>query len=44
MVVARLMDRFVHLPLQLVTRRRRQIDIKSNYWRSVIATTGQRLA
>lgn len=44
MVVARLMDRFVHLPLQLVTRRRRQIDIKSNYWRSVIATTGQRLS
>ena len=44
MVVARLLDRFVHLPLQLVTRRRRQIDIKSNYWRSVIATTGQRLA
>jgi len=43
MVVARLLDRFVHLPLQLVTRRRRQIDICSNYWRSVISTTGQRL-
>ena len=44
MVVARLQDRFVHLPLQLVTRRRRKIDITSNYWRSVIATTGQRLS
>ena len=44
MVVARMQDRFVHLPLQLVTRRRRKIDITSNYWRSVIATTDQRLA
>ena len=44
MVVARMQDRFVHLPLQLVTRRRRKIDITSNYWRSVIATTGQKLA
>ena len=43
-VVARMQDRFVHLPLQLVTRRRRKIDITSNYWRSVIATTGQKLA
>ncbi len=43
MVVARLLDRFVHLPLQLVTRRRRQIDTESNYWRAVISTTGQRL-
>ncbi|MCQ2444893.1 MAG: ATP-dependent 6-phosphofructokinase [Mailhella sp.] len=44
MVVARLLDRFVHLPLQLVTRRRRRIDVNSNYWRSVIATTGQDLS
>ena len=44
MVIARMQDRFVHLPLQLVTRRRRKIDITSNYWRSVIATTGQKLA
>ena len=44
MVVARMQDRFVHLPLQLVTRRRRKIDVTSNYWRSVIATTGQKLA
>ena len=43
MVVAKILDRFVHVPLPLVTLRRRKMDIHSSYWRSVIATTGQRL-
>lgn len=41
MVVAKLMDRYVHLPLNLVTRGRRQLDIRSGYWRSVLESTGQ---
>lgn len=41
MVVAKLMDRFVHIPLPLVIQRRRKMDIHSAYWRSVLAATGQ---
>ncbi len=43
MVVACLLDHYVHLPLDIVTRRRRRLDIQSDYWRSVLATTGQNL-
>lgn len=41
MVVAKLMDRFVHMPLELVTRKRRRMDTASDYWRAVIESTGQ---
>ncbi len=41
MVVAKLMDRFVHIPLDIVTMRRRTLEIKSPYWRSVLRATGQ---
>jgi 6-phosphofructokinase 1 len=41
MVVAKLMDRYVHLPLELVTKKRRKMDIRSNYWNSVLESTGQ---
>jgi 6-phosphofructokinase 1 len=41
MVVAKLMDRYVYLPLELVTRKRRRMDIRSNYWNSVLESTGQ---
>ncbi len=41
MVVARLQDRFVHLPMELVTRPPKRLDIGSGYWRAVIETTGQ---
>lgn len=44
MVVAKVLDRFVHLPLPLVTARRRRMDIHSGYWRSVLSATGQDLA
>jgi 6-phosphofructokinase 1 len=44
MVVACLLDHYVHLPLELVTRRRRKLDVHSEYWRSVLATTGQTLS
>ena len=41
MVVAKLMDRYVHLPLGLVIQGRRRLDIRSGYWRSVLESTGQ---
>ncbi len=44
MVVSKILDRFVHVPLPLVTLRRRKMDIHSMYWRSVLSSTGQKLA
>ena len=41
MVVSRLHDRYVHLPLDLVTLRRKKLNIASDYWRSVLESTGQ---
>jgi len=43
-VVARILDRYVHVPLHLITRRRRRVNIHSSYWRSVLAATGQDVA
>ena len=41
MVVAKLMDRYVHLPLEAVTRTRRKLNVHSEYWRAVMESTGQ---
>lgn len=41
MVVAKIMDRFVHLPLSIVTRKRRTMSPGSDLWRAVSAATGQ---
>lgn len=41
MVVAKLMERYVHLPLELVTRQRRLMNLCSEHWRSVLESTGQ---
>lgn len=41
MVVSKLQDRYLYLPLQLVTSKRRKLNIESNYWRSVLESTGQ---
>ena len=41
MVVAKLMGRYVHLPLSLVTLKRQKLNIASDYWRSVLESTGQ---
>ena len=41
MVVAKLRGRYVHLPFDLVTKKRRKLDITSHYWYSVLAATGQ---
>ncbi len=41
MVVSKLQDRYVHLPLHLVTQERRRMNIQSDYWRAVMESTGQ---
>ncbi|MGE4296881.1 MAG: ATP-dependent 6-phosphofructokinase [Desulfovibrionaceae bacterium] len=41
MVVSKLMDRYVHLPMGLVTQRRRMLNTSSDYWRAVLESTGQ---
>jgi 6-phosphofructokinase 1 len=41
MVVGKIQDRYVHLPLELVTRRRRKLNIYSDLWRAVLESTGQ---
>jgi 6-phosphofructokinase 1 len=41
MVVAVRHQRYVHLPMRLVTRGRRKIDPQGPIWRSVLETTGQ---
>ena len=41
LVVARWHQRFVHLPMGLVTRGRRKVDPQGDLWRSVLEATGQ---
>ncbi len=41
MVVSKWNGYYVHMPLTLVTQGRKKIDVCSNYWRSVLESTGQ---
>ena len=41
MVVAQVMGKYVHLPLELVTQKRKRINIHSEFWRTVLESTGQ---
>jgi 6-phosphofructokinase 1 len=41
MVVAKLMDRYVHLPIDLVIKKRQKVNPNSWFWRSVLESTGQ---
>ena len=41
MVVAKLMDRYVHLPIDLIIRKRQKVNPQSAYWRAVLESTGQ---
>ncbi|MDD3310516.1 ATP-dependent 6-phosphofructokinase [Pseudodesulfovibrio sp.] len=41
MVVAQLKSSMVHLPLDLVTAKRRSLNVESDYWRAVMEATGQ---
>ena len=41
MVVARWHQRFVHLPMSIVTQGRQKVDPHGDFWRSVVEATGQ---
>jgi 6-phosphofructokinase 1 len=41
MVVAKIMDRYVHVPLDLIIGKRRKLNIHSDFWRAVLESTGQ---
>lgn len=41
MVVSRLYDRYVHVPLPLVTQRSKKLNLASPCWQSVLECTGQ---
>lgn len=41
MIVSQWNGRFVHIPFGLVTRGKKNINTKSNYWRTVLESTGQ---
>ena len=43
MVVSKLYGHYVHLPLDLVTLRRKKLNVTSDYWRSVLESTGQHM-
>lgn len=40
-VISRMREHYIHLPLKLVTGQRRKIDTHSDYWRAVLESTGQ---
>jgi 6-phosphofructokinase 1 len=41
LVISRLYDRYVHLPLHLVTQRSKKLNLSSSSWQSVLESTGQ---
>jgi 6-phosphofructokinase 1 len=40
-VVSQLYGRYVHLPLHVVTRRRKRLNLDSQCWQAVLESTGQ---
>lgn len=40
-VIGKLQDKYLYMPLELVTKKRRKLDTNSNYWSSVLESTGQ---
>jgi 6-phosphofructokinase 1 len=41
LVISRLYDRYIHLPLHLVTQRSKKLNLASPAWQSVLESTGQ---
>ena len=41
MLIGRWHGRFVHVPMALATRNRKQVDVTADLWMSVIEATGQ---
>jgi len=44
LVLSRWNGRYVHIPMQLVTKGKKRINTTSNYWRAVLESTGQPLS
>jgi 6-phosphofructokinase 1 len=44
MLIGRWHGRFVHVPMPLATRYRKQVDTAGDLWTSVIESTGQPVA
>ncbi|MFP4516861.1 MAG: ATP-dependent 6-phosphofructokinase [Desulfovibrionales bacterium] len=44
MVVTKMHENYVHIPLHLVTGGRKRLDIDSNYWQAILESTGQPLS
>jgi 6-phosphofructokinase 1 len=44
MLIGRWHGRFVHVPMELATRKRKQVDSSSDLWMSVVESTGQPVA
>jgi 6-phosphofructokinase 1 len=44
MLIGRWHGRFVHVPMQLATRQRKEVDAHGDLWLSVIEATGQPVA
>ena len=41
LMVSYLNDRYIHVPLKLAVTRRKQVNLKSRFWQSVLESTGQ---
>ena len=41
MIIGKWNEQFTHLPIELAVSKRKQIDIKSSFWHSVLEATGQ---
>ena len=41
LVISRWNGRYVHIPMDLVTKGKKRINVCSNYWRAVLESTGQ---
>ena len=41
LVISRWNGRYVHIPMSLVTKGKKRINVCSNYWRAVLESTGQ---
>ncbi|OAG28272.1 ATP-dependent 6-phosphofructokinase [Thermodesulfatator autotrophicus] len=41
LMVSYLNDRYIHIPLTAAVKKRKQVDLKSRFWQSVIESTGQ---
>lgn len=41
LIIGYLHERFIHIPIELLSNHHKRLDPESSWWRSVIATTGQ---